>query len=115
MSLVLIVEDDAQTSLLLNKALSAQKHTVLIARNGAEALQICAEQRPDLILLDLRLPVLNGLEFLDLYKQFPEHAPVIGVSADLGMLDAETAKYFVGILSKPFTVTDLYNCIKLAI
>ena len=63
--LVLVVEDEAATRELLRRVLEADGWTVSEAENGRVALERVAEQRPDLILLDLMMPEMDGFDFMD--------------------------------------------------
>ncbi len=74
---ILIVEDDAT----LNEAYETLLHQVggykvLVASNGQEALKVVAKTEPDLIFLDLRMPVMSGLEFLKKYDKSKKHPDV---------------------------------------
>src|SRR5574337_1287295 len=64
MALILIVDDEKNLRLTLSEALQREGHTVLTAADGAETIDICARLSPDLILLDLILPDLNGIQLL---------------------------------------------------
>jgi CheY-like chemotaxis protein len=64
MANVLIADDDRNTRLLVRTLLSHAGHRVLEAQDGAEALRIATERKPDLILLDLSMPSMSGPEFL---------------------------------------------------
>lgn len=65
MTRVLIVDDDVNSRVLLRKLLYNMPRTdVIEAENGAEAMDMAREQRPDLILLDIMMPVMDGIEFL---------------------------------------------------
>jgi two-component system, chemotaxis family, CheB/CheR fusion protein len=59
---VLIVEDDADNREMLRQLMELDGHRVITAGDGAAGLQAMAEHRPDVALVDLRLPVLNGYE-----------------------------------------------------
>ncbi len=67
---ILLVEDDEIEKLKFDRALKKLKlnHTVSKASNGEEALQKCKESLPNLILLDLNMPKMNGFEFLSILK-----------------------------------------------
>jgi len=78
---VLVVEDEAATRELLRRVLEAEGWTVAEAENGRAALERVAEQRPDLILLDLMMPDMDGWETYDNIRQMTD-VPVIVVSAD---------------------------------
>jgi putative two-component system response regulator len=68
---ILVVEDDPATAQLLRQVLIAEGHQITTAGDGAEALGLLAEQPPDLLLLDLDLPVLNGYEVCRQIKDNP--------------------------------------------
>lgn len=59
---VLIVDDEIEITRVLQRSLAANGYKVLIARTGEEAIQITEQQHPDVILLDLMLPAMSGLE-----------------------------------------------------
>jgi len=71
---VLIVEDEQLLNEAYARVLSAANISLLRAYNGKEALDILQSEKPDIILLDLRMPVMNGIEFLQ-NLQPKEHFP----------------------------------------
>jgi CheY-like chemotaxis protein len=80
---VLVVEDDPATQKVISKALGSMSIEALVASNGQEALDTLAKQWPDLILLDLMMPVMDGYEFLSHFRKLKgsEKTPVIIVTA----------------------------------
>jgi PAS domain S-box-containing protein len=80
---VLIVEDDESTRSLLSRALSDAGWEAAEAENGAVALDLVSEKKPDLILLDLMMPVMDGFEFVFALRQQKENRtiPIIVVTA----------------------------------
>src|SRR5665213_361426 len=68
MAKILIVEDDKALNEAYQMVLKKTKHTVFSVYNGQEALDNFAKLQPDLVLLDLRMPKLNGVEFLKKLK-----------------------------------------------
>jgi len=64
-----VVEDDPATQKVISKALGSMAAEALVANNGQEALDILAEQWPDLILLGLMMPVMDGYEFLSYFRK----------------------------------------------
>lgn len=64
MAKILIVEDERTLNEAYELILKREGHDVSVAFNGEEALEAVEEQKPDLILLDLRMPKMNGVEFL---------------------------------------------------
>lgn len=69
---VLIVEDEPELNRAYAAILEAKKMKVATAANGEEALARVEESRPDIILLDLRMPKMDGLEFLRRFTKLPE-------------------------------------------
>ncbi|HEY5209983.1 MAG TPA: response regulator [Stellaceae bacterium] len=80
---VLVVEDDDTTRMMEGRLLKGEGWEVMEAANGREGLDRLAEQRPDLILLDLMMPEMDGFEFLAVLRRDPDHGkiPVIIVTA----------------------------------
>ncbi len=80
---VLVVEDDPVTQKVISKALSSENITTLLANNGQEALDVLKDHWPNLILLDLMMPVMDGFEFLDNFRELDgaDKVPVIVVTA----------------------------------
>jgi len=100
MSTILIVDDTESSRDLLSKLLIKQGYRTVCAHDGLEALAAVEEHRPDLILLDIMMPVMDGVEFLRTLRQDPQRTelPVIAVTAcsdpatlqrmtDLGVFD----------------------------
>ncbi len=87
---VLIVDDDASNRTLLAVILEQEGFTIARAADGIEALRMIAERPPDLILLDVMMPVVNGIEVLSRIKHDPatKHIPVIMITA----LDDRTSR-----------------------
>lgn len=93
---VLIVEDDAQTSAQVTKALSGKGYRTRVESNGAAALLAAHDDLPDLILMDQMMPILEGQETLHALRNDPHtaHIPVIILSArteDTALAGAVTA------------------------
>ena len=80
---VLIVEDNELNMKLFNDLLEAHGYRTLQTRDGVEALQMAREHRPDLILMDIQLPEVSGLEVTKWIKEDEElrAIPVIAVTA----------------------------------
>lgn len=80
---ILIVEDNPENMRLLEMVLRAKGYTLLKASDGEEALDIAMRERPDLIIMDIRLPKMSGLEVTRKLRETPafSHTPIIAITA----------------------------------
>ncbi len=78
---VLIVDDEPDAVELLKEFLAAKGYDTLTASNGEDALRLVKTERPHLILLDVRMPKMNGLEVLRQVRQIDQEVGVIIVTA----------------------------------
>ena len=90
---ILYVEDNDDNIYMLEKRLKRAGFTVLIARDGAQGVAMAAAELPDVILMDLGLPVLDGWEATRRIKAAPQtkHIPVIALTANAMTGDREKA------------------------
>jgi two-component system cell cycle response regulator DivK len=90
---ILYVEDNEDNVYVLKNRLTRAGHTVLVAVDGAQAVTMAAAEQPNLILMDLSLPVLDGWEATRRIKAAPEtrHIPVIALTAHAMAGDREKA------------------------
>src|SRR5689334_13382797 len=103
---ILVVDDDAAILEFLDLALTDEGYEVVGVSNGLEALDFVARCQPDLILLDMWMPLLDGRGFLSKYHKQPgPHAPVLLMSADDITIDKTLIVAAADFLTKPF---DLY-------
>lgn len=68
---ILVIDDDAMNREVMEAFLTAESYQVLLAHNGTEGLQLAKQHRPDLILLDVRMPDLSGYEVCTTLKKQP--------------------------------------------
>jgi DNA-binding response OmpR family regulator len=106
---VLIVDDHADTRDLLRELLELEGFTVLAAASGAEALAIAGEVRPCLVILDLGLPDIDGLELVLQLRgeQHTANAPIYALSGFTNLRAAALAAGIDGFLVKPVSGSDL--------
>ena len=106
---VLIVEDNDLNMKLFNDLLQANGYKTLLTKDGREAVDIARRHRPDLILMDIQLPEISGLEITRILKQDPElkAIPVIAVTAFAMKGDEEKIREggCEGYIAKPISVT----------
>ena len=83
---ILIVEDEPDLAEVYSTLLKQSGYKVAVAHNGKDALKVAATHKPELILLDLRMPIMDGVEFLkkyDLKKSHPDVRVVVFSNYDL--------------------------------
>ena len=90
MKTILIVEDTEFNIDLLTQLLE-EKYQLLVARDGAESLLVTEKNKPDLILMDISLPVMDGYEAARQIHQRFETLPIIGISSNAMKSDQERA------------------------
>jgi CheY-like chemotaxis protein len=83
MSKILLVEDNEMNSDMLSRRLQRKGHEVLVAMDGAQGVELAQSENPDLILMDMSLPVLDGWEATQQLKASPETSgiPIIALTA----------------------------------
>lgn len=116
--IILVVEDFAFNQFMIEKVVRSLGCDVLIANNGKEALAILSTKHVDLVLLDLEMPELNGMDTLKCIRngEIPmyKEIPVIALTArDFTVSDKQNLLIsgFNGVLTKPFAIQDLRNSI----
>ena len=112
MARVLIVDDDDDIRGFVCFALEQAGHEVRGAENGRAALAILQDYAPDLILLDMRMPVMDGWAFARAYRSQPgPHVPVIVLTAARDAQAWASEAGVEGYLAKPFELEDLMNAV----
>lgn len=104
---VLVVDDDPDIVRLIREVLHEAGSTVMSAQNGEEALARVDEVRPQLILLDKLMPVMDGTAFAAAYRTRPGAAPIVALCAARDAADWSASIGAVGYLTKPFDVDEL--------
>lgn len=113
---VLIVEDNELNMKLFNDLLEAQGYDTIQTSNGLEALDLARDHRPDLILMDIQLPEVSGLEVTKWLKEDDElsRIPVIAVTAFAMKGDEERIRRggCEAYISKPISVMKFLETVK---
>jgi two-component system, cell cycle response regulator DivK len=108
---ILVVEDNELNLKLVRDVLSHAGHQVVEARSGEQGVELAAECRPDLILMDLQLPGIDGAETLRQLRASPltQEVPVVAVTAFAMRDDRERAvrSGFDGYVEKPYSTRKL--------
>jgi len=114
---VLVVDDDAQTRESLELALDKNGYRVLIAADAREALGILDQRPVDVVVTDLRMPDLDGLQFFQFVRQRAPSVPVIMISGQASVEAAVSAMRdgVVDFLTKPFSLSEIRRVIARAL
>lgn len=112
MTRVLIVEDDTSIRDIMAMALRSAGHDVEVAASGREALDRIGRGTVDVILLDIRMPVMDGAEFARRYRELvATPAPIIVLTAARDATRAGGDLLAARYLAKPFDLDDLLDAI----
>jgi CheY-like chemotaxis protein len=109
---VLVIEDDSSIRDVLDMALTMQGHDVATAANGREGLAVLSRWRPDLIVLDLMMPVMDGWQF-SLEQRLAGYGdvPVLVLTASRNPADSKQALQAAERLQKPFELRHLLDTV----
>lgn len=109
MAKILIVEDDEQTRFLLQSSLANHNHSIAAVKNGREAIQMLIMEQPDLVLLDMMMPGVDGAEVIRTIRSTPEleAIPIIVVSGVAQPESIPEISLADLILSKPIPIDNL--------
>lgn len=111
---VLIVEDNTVNVFVARKFVEKWSGNVLVADNGAMAVDMTRDHKPDIILMDLQMPIMDGYEAAAKIREFDKDTPIIALTAS-ATLDTKGKTFDVGMndyISKPFNPNELYGTIK---
>lgn len=116
MSVILIVEDNDLNLKLFKDLLEAHGHTTFDTKDGHEAIRLAQEEMPELILMDIQLPEISGLEITKRLKNDDElkHIPIIAVTA-FAMKDDEEKILSAGCeayISKPISIAPFLETVE---
>lgn len=114
---ILVVDDEPFITQLCQRFLSAEGYEVQVAPSGQEALRLFQPYQPDLVLTDIRMPGMNGLELIQQVKQQETNLAIVVITGHGTLSTAiETMKEGVlGFLIKPFTEDELLTTVKQAL
>lgn len=108
-SRILVVEDQVDVAQLIEVVLKAEGHTVAIAPDGAQGLMLARDWSPDLILMDIMLPGVDGGTLISRLRREAETSdlPIIAMSASRTLRERSDELQADALLSKPFDVDAL--------
>lgn len=113
---ILYVEDNFQNKRLVRKVLAARGYTVLEADDGQTGIDIAVAEMPDLILMDINIPGIDGIEATRIIKSYEQttHIPIIALTANAMRGDRERflAAGCDNYLPKPISTSDLLEVVQ---
>jgi DNA-binding response OmpR family regulator len=113
MARILVVDDEQEVCDMLKKFLTKRGHGVYTALNGEEALSLVKEERPHIVLLDIRMPKMDGMECLKLIKEIDKEVGVIMITAvkeeEIGKQAMELGAF--DYITKPLSLKYLEDCL----
>jgi two-component system cell cycle response regulator DivK len=116
MSTILIVEDNEKNMKLARDVLQSRGYVTLEAVTGEDGVRIAVEEKPDLVLMDIQLPGINGIEALRRVRADPECAriPIVAFTASVMSTDRSqiTEAGFDGFIGKPINLKEFLETVK---
>jgi PAS domain S-box-containing protein len=111
---ILLTEDDKVNQMVITRMLKERGYSVDSASNGVEAIEMCKKNSYDIILMDIEMPVMDGIEASKRIREKDKHIPIIAITAYALKGDRERflSKGMDGYVSKPIRVEDLYAAIE---
>ncbi len=116
---ILYIEDNPENRLLVRRVLEAEGYSVLEAEDGSSGLEMAARMRPDLILLDINLPEIDGYDLARRFRDTVglEQVPILAITANVMKGDRERtlAAGCSGYIQKPIDVDRLPDQVRAAL
>ncbi|HZI82965.1 MAG TPA: response regulator [Casimicrobiaceae bacterium] len=119
MSLILIVEDNERNLKLVRDVLQVKGFETIESGTAEQGIELAAERMPDLILMDIQLPGMNGIDALKVLRANPDTAkiPVVAVTASVMQQDRTliTEAGFDGYIGKPINIKEFLESVNRAL
>ncbi|RKG49001.1 response regulator [Corallococcus sp. AB011P] len=113
MKTVLVVDDEQDIAEAIQAILEEEQLRVVVCGNGREALARLKEEQPDLAIIDVMMPVMNGYETIDaIRKDGTHHFPILVMSAIQPPKAKMEEQQWAGFLKKPFSLRDLVDTVE---
>lgn len=105
---ILVVEDDDMNYIYLNQIFKITKGNIIRAKNGTQAINFAKNERFDMILMDIQLPDISGIDVTKEIRKFDREIPIIAQTASRGPDEMDEIKECgtTAILCKPFHIED---------
>ena len=111
---LILVAEDEDSNYELVRIVLAKRYRLLRAKNGIEAVTLCEDEHPELVLMDIRMPDMNGLDATRIIKEVNHDIPIVALSAyafDENIREAKAAGCDE-FMAKPFRVEDLLDMVR---
>jgi DNA-binding response OmpR family regulator len=110
MTKVLVIDDEQSIRILIAAILEDEGYVVIQAADGYQGLDLLEQERPDLVILDVMMPGIDGVETLRRMREMDSHAdvPVVMVSAGAAQSPADVDAF----IRKPFNLADFLNTLE---
>lgn len=117
MAHILVIEDDSAVQTLFGQLLEGEGYTVSHATNGAEGMSLLKQQKTDLIITDIMMPEMDGLEVIQAVQDTHPKLPIIAISGGMRAVPINFlphAKKFGArrVFAKPVVLSDLLSAVK---
>lgn len=114
MKKILVIDDDATSIRLLQSRLEVEGFRIIIARDGDVGLEKVQKEQPELIILDVEMPRMNGYFFITELRKMKgyEHLPIVVLTSHPDKIDVFTAKGIAHYMTKPINFDVLIETIK---
>ena len=111
---ILLVDDDESIRQFVEMALTDEGYEVVTAANGQAALDVLGRWTPSLILLDMRMPIMDGWSFSSVWRQAPQKrkVPVVVITAARDAAESAAEIGADAVLSKPFDLGELLALVR---
>lgn len=114
MTTILIVDDEYLIADILGYAMEDEGYMVVKASNGRKGLEVLDRERPELVITDFMMPVMDGLEFARAIRARPASAdlPIILMSGAQGSVGRASPELFAAVFDKPFDINQIIAKVK---
>jgi len=108
---VLVVDDEPVLRAIVREILHEEGYAVIEAADGRAMLEIAARERPDLVLMDVMMPGIDGREAYRQLRSHPEHRDIPVVMMSAGVRPIRLDPSIAGFMAKPFELTQLVDLV----
>lgn len=114
MTTILVVDDEYLIADILGYALEDEGYMVVKAGNGRKGLEVLDRERPELVITDFMMPLMDGLEFAQAIRsrQAPQALPIILMSGAQGSVGRASPELFAAVFDKPFDINAIIDKVR---